>query len=69
MLLTNLLEHQRRLQAPDVGYRITDGTFPSWLSAQNVRIFTFGPYKLLMQKVMKSLSIGYPERYFSGNQV
>ena len=31
----------------------------SWLSAQSVKIFTFGPYKLLMKKMMKSLSIGY----------
>ena len=40
-------------KAPDVGYRISDGTFPSWLAARNVRIFTFSPYMLLMKKVMK----------------
>ena len=31
----------------------------SWLSAQIVKKFTIGPYKLLMKKVMKSLFIRY----------
>ena len=46
----NLLEHQYKGTTSDLG---------SWLSAQSVKNFTIGPYKLLMKKVMKSLSIGY----------
>ena len=48
---TNLLEFQKHCS--DVGYRITDGTFPRWVLAQGVRSFTFGPYKLLMKKAME----------------